>query len=261
VSWSTVPSEPSARTAGKKYGTSMKEKPASTFRARAVPARARSGAPRVHRVRTTRDEAIANARRAFRAYLELLTPRVSIEHWKDLDPNTFQVLTASGSRRARRHRGWRSTSSATSCISSSLARALLSLVREISRRRSSGKPTETMWSVREALEHVMLTEASLLSRLEKCRPTRTTPYRRPSHGVPTIHGDGARDTELDHLSWVGADDSQGHAAILEHEFEHLGHSRDRRRVGASRPPSIFAFGRPVSEAPSMQLAAIATPVS
>src|SRR5207245_10171832 len=41
---------------------------------------------------TTRDQAIANARRAFRAYLELLDTRgVSIEHWKDLDPNTFEV--------------------------------------------------------------------------------------------------------------------------------------------------------------------------
>jgi len=41
---------------------------------------------------TTKDEAIANARRAFRAYLALLEARgVSIEHWKDLDADTFQV--------------------------------------------------------------------------------------------------------------------------------------------------------------------------
>ena len=41
---------------------------------------------------TGREEAIANARRAFRAYLELLDARgVSIEHWKDLDPDTFEV--------------------------------------------------------------------------------------------------------------------------------------------------------------------------
>src|SRR5207244_2485251 len=41
---------------------------------------------------TTRDEAIANARRAFRAYLTLLDARgVSIEHWKDLDADTFEV--------------------------------------------------------------------------------------------------------------------------------------------------------------------------
>ena len=41
---------------------------------------------------TTRDEAIANARRAFRAYLDLLDARgVSVEHWKDLDPKTFDV--------------------------------------------------------------------------------------------------------------------------------------------------------------------------
>src|SRR5438067_11025684 len=41
---------------------------------------------------TTRDEAIANARRAFPAYLELLDARgVSVDHWKDLDPRSFEV--------------------------------------------------------------------------------------------------------------------------------------------------------------------------
>src|SRR5439155_782840 len=41
---------------------------------------------------TSRDAAIVNARRAFRAYRELLDARgVSIEHWKDLDPDRFAV--------------------------------------------------------------------------------------------------------------------------------------------------------------------------
>ena len=35
----------------------------------------------------SRDEAIANARKAFRAYRDLLEARgVSVEHWKDIDP-------------------------------------------------------------------------------------------------------------------------------------------------------------------------------
>ena len=38
----------------------------------------------------TRDEAIANARKAFRAYRDLLEARgVSVEHWKDIDPDTI----------------------------------------------------------------------------------------------------------------------------------------------------------------------------
>src|SRR5439155_943181 len=42
---------------------------------------------------TSRDAAIVNARRAFRAYRELLDARgVSIEHWKDLDPDRFAVM-------------------------------------------------------------------------------------------------------------------------------------------------------------------------
>src|SRR5207247_2859695 len=41
---------------------------------------------------TTRDGAMANARRAFRADLELLDTRgVSVEHWKEMDPDTFEV--------------------------------------------------------------------------------------------------------------------------------------------------------------------------
>src|SRR5205823_12006299 len=40
----------------------------------------------------TRDEAIANVRRAFRAYLELLDARgVAVEHWKGLDSERFAV--------------------------------------------------------------------------------------------------------------------------------------------------------------------------
>src|SRR5260221_5032576 len=40
----------------------------------------------------TRDEAIANARIAFRAYLEVLAARgISTDHWKDLDPQGFAV--------------------------------------------------------------------------------------------------------------------------------------------------------------------------
>src|SRR5258707_15489671 len=45
----------------------------------------------------SRDEAIANARRAFRAYLELLDARgVSVEHWKGLDPDAFTVAESDG---------------------------------------------------------------------------------------------------------------------------------------------------------------------
>ena len=43
----------------------------------------------------TRDEAIANARKAFRAYRELLEARgVSVEHWKDIDPASLPVEDA-----------------------------------------------------------------------------------------------------------------------------------------------------------------------
>ena len=41
---------------------------------------------------TTRDAAVASARRAFRAYRELLEARgVSLEHWKNIDPDMLTV--------------------------------------------------------------------------------------------------------------------------------------------------------------------------
>src|SRR4051812_3984645 len=43
----------------------------------------------------SRDEAVANAPKAFRAYRELLGARgVSVGHWKDIDPATLPVQDA-----------------------------------------------------------------------------------------------------------------------------------------------------------------------
>ena len=117
--------------------------------------------------------------------------------------------------------------------------ALLSLVREISAEEIERKPTETMWSVREALEHVMLTEASLLSRLEKWPAD-------PYNTLQAVHRMAFQrftvmepaDTELDHLvmgrRWTTRKVMR---RILEHEFEHLGHIKEIvAALGASRPP-------------------------
>lgn len=191
---------------------------------------------------TTRDEAIANARRAFRAYLELLDARgVSIEHWKDLDPNTFDVrdLPADGVvpedvGRMEEHelRDFLHQFEASRV-------ALLSVVRDISAEDLERKPTETMWSVREALEHVMLTEASFLSRLEKWPAD-------PYNTLQAVHRMAFQrftvmeppDTDLDHVvlgrRWTTRKVMR---RILEHEFEHLGHIQEIvGALGENRPP-------------------------
>ena len=191
---------------------------------------------------TTRDEAIANARRAFRAYLELLDARgVSIEHWKDLDANTFQVRDLPADRVVPEDIGRLEEHELRDFLHQFEASraALLSLVREISAEEIERKPTETMWSVREALEHVMLTEASLLSRLEKWPAD-------PYNTLQAVHRMAFQrftvmepaDTELDHLvmgrRWTTRKVMR---RILEHEFEHLGHIKEIvAALGANRPP-------------------------
>jgi predicted RNase H-like HicB family nuclease/uncharacterized damage-inducible protein DinB len=180
---------------------------------------------------TTRDEAIANARVAFRAYLELLDARgVSIDHWKDLDPETFGVRDLPADRVVPEDVGRLEEHELRDFLHQFEASraALLSVVREISSDEIERKPTETMWSVREALEHVMLTEASLLSRLEKWPAD-------PYNTLQAVHRMAFQrftvmepaDTELDHLvmgrRWTTRKVMR---RMLEHEFEHLGHIKE-----------------------------------
>ena len=191
---------------------------------------------------TSRDEAIANGRRTFRAYLELLDARgVSIEHWKDLDPNTFEVRDFPSDRIVPEDVGPMEEHELRDFLHQFEASrsALLSLVREISPEEIERKPTETMWSVREALEHVMLTEVTLLSRLEKWPAD-------PFNTLQAVHRMAFQrftvmepaDTGLDHpvmgRRWTTRKVMR---RILEHEFEHLGHIKEIvAALGANRPP-------------------------
>jgi len=98
---------------------------------------------------TTRDQAIANARRAFRAYLELLDTRgVSIEHWKDLDPNTFEVRDMPPDRIVPEDVGPLEEHELRDFLHQFEASraALLALLRELSPDELERKPTETMCS-------------------------------------------------------------------------------------------------------------------
>ena len=191
---------------------------------------------------TSRDQAIANARRAFRAYLELLDARgVSIEHWKDLDPNTFEVRDMPADRIVPEDVGPLEEHELRDFLHQFEASraALLALLRELSPEELERKPTETMWSVREALEHVMTTEADLLSRLEKWPAD-------PFNTLQAVHRMVFQrftvmepaDTALDHRvmgrRWTTRKVMR---RILEHEFEHLGHIKEiLAALGSDRPP-------------------------
>jgi predicted RNase H-like HicB family nuclease len=191
---------------------------------------------------TSREQAITNARRAFRAYLELLDARgVSIEHWKDLDANSFDVRDLPPDRVVPEDIGPMEEHELRDFLHQFEASraALISLVREIAPDELERKPTETMWSVREALEHVMLTEADLLSRLEKW-PTDPFAALQGVHRMVfqrfTVMEPA--DTGLDHVvmgrRWTTRKVMR---RLLEHEFEHLGHIREIvAALGANRPP-------------------------
>jgi predicted RNase H-like HicB family nuclease len=191
---------------------------------------------------TSREHAIANARRAFRAYLELLDTRgVSIAHWKDLDPSTFEVRDMPADQIIPEDIGLLEEHELRDFLHQFEASraALISLVRDISPEKLERKPTETTWSVREALEHVMLTEASLLSRLEKWPAD-------PFNTLQAVHRMAFQrftvmeppDTALDHVvmgrRWTTRKVMR---RMLEHEFEHLGHIKEIvAALGADRPP-------------------------
>jgi predicted RNase H-like HicB family nuclease/uncharacterized damage-inducible protein DinB len=179
---------------------------------------------------SSRDEAVANARRAFRAYRELLDTRgVSIEHWKDLDPERFAVRDMPDDRTVPEDIGRMEEHELRDFLHQMEASrsALLSLVRDVTPDDMERKPDELTWSVRETLQHIMETEASLLSRLEKW-PNDPFNMLQAVHRVVfqrfTVLE--PEDTEIDHVvlgrRWTTR---RVMRRILEHEFEHLGQIR------------------------------------
>ena len=118
----------------------------------------------------SRDEAVANARRAFLAYRELLDARgASIEHWRDLDPASFAVLDrpANGllpedEKPLEEHE----MRDFLHLLETQRA-ALMSLVQGMTQGELERKPDDATWSVREALQHIMTGDALILSFMER----------------------------------------------------------------------------------------------
>ncbi|MGH2377204.1 MAG: DinB family protein [Candidatus Limnocylindria bacterium] len=190
----------------------------------------------------TKEEAADNARGAFRDYLALLEKYgVSTEHWKDLDPASFEVSDtdvvewfAEDFAPLQEHE----IRDFLHQMEGSRA-ALLALVKELSPEDLERKPTSETWSVRQALEHVMTTEASLLSRLERW-PTELgalqAVHRMAFQRFSVLEPE---DTKIDHRV-MGQRWSTRRVMrrILEHEYEHMGHIREiLAALGGDRQPS------------------------
>ena len=190
----------------------------------------------------TKDEAAANARRAFPEYLALLEKYgVSTEHWKELDPASFGVKDTNvedwfaedfSPMQEHEIRDFLHHMEASRA-------ALLGLIRELSPEDVERKPTPDMWSIRQALEHIMTTEASLVGRLERwpteigaLQAVHRMAFQRFSILDP-------EDTKIDHrIAGQRWSTRRVMRRILEHEYEHIGHIREiLAALGGDRQPS------------------------
>ena len=180
----------------------------------------------------TRDEAISNVRRAFRAYLELLDARgVSVEHWKGLDADRFEVapnppespLFPEDKKPLEEHdlRDFLHLFEVQQA-------ALIALVDQLSLEDMERKPDAETWSVREALEHMMTSQAALLSRLEQWP-------KDPFNTLQAIHRivfqrftvmDAAETTVVKTIRGRPWTVRRVMRRILEHEWEHYGHVKE-----------------------------------
>jgi predicted RNase H-like HicB family nuclease/uncharacterized damage-inducible protein DinB len=192
---------------------------------------------------STKEEAVANVRVAFRDYLEMLKARgVSTDHWVGLDPATFVVKDPPEDRlipedavpleeheiRDFLHRMEASRS------------ALLAVVRELSPEDLERQPKPDMWSVREALEHIMQTQVTLLSRLEKW-PARDFATLQAAHRMAFQRFSVLEpaDTQGTHRVFqYGWSTRKVMRRMLEHEYEHLQHIKEiLAALGGDRQPS------------------------
>ena len=190
---------------------------------------------------TTRDAAIANARKAFRAYRELLEARgVSAQHWKDVAPDTLPVEDAPASGllpgediplEEHELRDFLHQFEASRA-------ALISLVKGLSADQLEKKPTDAMWSVREALEHIMQTDITYLAKLEKW-PADPFGALQAAHRIAfqrfsVMEASDWVDHEVMGRRWTT---KRVMRRLLEHEFEHYGHIKEiMAALGGDRPP-------------------------
>ncbi len=189
---------------------------------------------------TTRDAAVANARRAFRAQLELLDARgMSIDHWRGLDADTFPVedfpetgLLPGEEQGLEEHeiRDFLHLFEAQRA-------ELIALVQRLGADELHRKPDPETWSVREALEHMMNTQASLLSRLERWPDD-------PFNTLQAIHRlVFQRFTVMEPHDTKGVRTFAGRPwtarrvmrRLLEHEWEHYGHIKEIVAKLGSKP--------------------------
>jgi len=175
----------------------------------------------------TRDEAIAKARRVFSDYRALLEAHgVAIDHWKDIDPDKLSVgeletppLVPGEDQPFEEHqiRDFLHQYEASRA-------AVSALVSKLSPDQMEKVPSDGMWSVRQALEHMMTTDIVLLSRLEKWPADPLSSYQAVHRIIvqrfSVMEPDDWRDHTIMGRRWTT---KRVMRRLLEHQFEHYQH--------------------------------------
>ena len=172
----------------------------------------------------TRDDAVAKVRGAFREYRALLEAHgVAIDHWKDIDPDALVVgqlenppLAPGEDQPFEEHeiRDFLHQYEASRA-------AVIALVKRLSPEQLEKAPDEATWSVRQALEHMMTTDISLLARIEKWPDDPFTGLSSGTpHHRPALQRDGARRLARSHDQRPRWTSKRVMRRLLEHEFEH-----------------------------------------
>jgi predicted RNase H-like HicB family nuclease len=178
----------------------------------------------------TRDEAVANVRRAFHEYRALLEAHgVAIDHWKDIDPDTLPVgvlekppLAPGEDEPFEEHelRDFLHQYEASRA-------AVIALIKKLTPERIEKAPSDGTWSVRQAIEHMMTTDIALLSRLEKWPEDPFTAYQSVHRIIvqrfSVMEPDDWRDHTIMGRRWTT---KRVMRRLLEHEFEHYQHIRE-----------------------------------
>jgi predicted RNase H-like HicB family nuclease len=178
----------------------------------------------------TREEAIAKARRVFSDYRALLEAHgVATDHWKDIDPDRLPVgeladppLVPGEDQPFEEHeiRDFLHQSEASRA-------AVIALVKRLSPEQLEQVPRDGTWSVRQALEHMMNTDITLLSRLEKWPEDPLTSYQAVHRIIvqrfSVMEPDDWRDHTIMGRRWTT---KRVMRRLLEHEFEHYQHIKE-----------------------------------
>jgi predicted RNase H-like HicB family nuclease len=178
----------------------------------------------------TRDEAVANVRRAFKEYLEMLAARgVSTDHWRSIDPEALPVRDApSDSVFPGEDQPLEEHEIRDFLHQYEASRAtVMTLLSRLTSEQIETAPNEKTWSVRQALEHMLQTDITLLSRLEKWPTDPFNAFQAAHRLVFQRFSVMEPDDWVDHR--VGANRFTTRKVmrrLLEHEFEHYNHIRE-----------------------------------